>query len=236
MDSECICLVSNAKYQRYLDFMLWQLKGCGRKAFVICDDDVEVNGDATRIRSSEQTALGDIEEYPPNVNLNGSLKKLLIPYCKELSPFGKVLYIDLDIELRDGWTSVFEQRQSKPILATKDVGIGSWFVKHNRMEDFYKGRPFEYANTGVMLFDLGDWRMAATDMRRLVDTALERKWAYADQDILNASGLVDASLDRKFNTFSHLADKGTLISHYTAAVDAKDRFNRLIGERMPTSP
>lgn len=233
MDGRCVCLVSNAAYQQYLDFALWQLRGSGLKTFVICDDDVEINGCADRIRASEQPLTGCISEYPPNPTLSSSLWKLAIPYAEQLLGFDKVLYVDVDVELRDGWTAVFDQPQTKPILATKDVGIGGWFAKHNRMEGFYADRPFEYCNTGVMLFDLGTWTAPQTEMRKLIDAAFENRWVYADQDVLNASGLIDASLDRKFNTFSHLANKETLISHYTATVDAKDRFKRLVAERLP---
>ena len=233
MDGCCVCLVSNAAYQQYLDFALWQLRESGLKTFVICDDDVGINGCAERIRASEQPLVGGIDEYPPNPTLAGSFKKLAIPYAEQLRGFGKVLYVDIDVELRDGWTSVFDHPQSKPILAAKDAGIGSFFAKSNRMEAFYKNRPFEYCNTGVMLFDLGKWTMPQAEMRKLIDAAFENRWIYADQDILNASGLIDASLDGRFNTFSHFAKKETLISHYTAALDAKDRFKRLIAERMP---
>lgn len=227
----CVCLVSNARYQRYLDFALSQLCGCGLDVFVICDDDVSLSDGAMRIRSSDNAVFGDIEEYPPNANLNGSLKKVLIPYVGELASYSKVLYLDCDVELRRGWESVFSQPQRKPILATRDVGIDSRFAAFNRMEDFYKNRPFEYCNTGVMLIDRRGWTMAAEEMMELLETAYERKWVYADQDILNASGMIDASLDARFNTFSHLSDGNTLISHYTAAVDAKERLDRLIAER-----
>ena len=100
------------------------------------------------------------------------------------------------------------------------------------MLDFYDGRNFEYANTGVMLFDFKKWNFGVDDMQKMINVALERKWLYSDQDILNAAGVIDCSLDRKFNTFSHLAAQDTLISHYTAAVDAKDRFNALISAEM----
>lgn len=230
-NGECVCLVSNARYQGYLDFMLAQLEGCGMDTFVICGDDVRVDGTARRIRAEDQTALGDVEVYPPNRNLDGSLKRLMIPYAEELSAYRKVLYLDLDIELRSGWESAFLQRQSRPVLATPDVAMGPWFAKRNRMEDFYEGRPFEYCNAGVLLFDLGMWGAPPSEIRRLVDVAIERKWLYADQDVLNASGLVDVSLDPRFNTYSHLSDGSTLISHYTAAEDAKERFNRLMEER-----
>lgn len=45
MSSNCIVLISNRKYQRYLDFMLWQLRHCSLDIFVICENDVILKDD-----------------------------------------------------------------------------------------------------------------------------------------------------------------------------------------------
>ena len=212
--------------------MLWQLKNYSINTFVICEKDVIVGNNVNTLDPNDYDILGDISNYPPNTNLNGALYKLLIPYITELKSYDKALYMDLDIRLLDGWTDIFEQKQSKPILATKDSGIDQWFVALNHMQEVYHNREFEYANTGVMLFDFKQWNFDADGMKKMIQTALHNRWMYADQDILNGANIIDCSLDRRFNTYSHLIDSSTLISHYTASVDAKDRFNTYISETL----
>jgi hypothetical protein len=235
MTNNCIVLVSNKRYQKYLDFMLWQLRNCSIDIFVICDKDVIVGDNAIQLDPNDYDVLGDISNYPPNTNLNGALYKLLIPYIPQISSYVKALYIDLDIRLLGSWMDIFEQKQQKPILATKDSGIDQWFVALNHMQEVYHNREFEYANTGVMLFDFKRWNFDADSMKKMIQTALNNRWMYADQDILNGANIIDCSLDRRFNTYSHLIDSSTLISHYTASVDAKDRFNTYISETL-TNP
>lgn len=210
--------------------MLWQLRNCSIDIFVICDKDVIVGDNAIQLDPNDYDVLGDISNYPPNTNLNGALYKLLIPYIPQISSYVKALYIDLDIRLLGSWMDIFEQKQQKPILATKDSGIDQWFVALNHMQEVYHNREFEYANTGVMLFDFKRWNFDADSMKKMIQTALNNRWMYADQDILNGANIIDCSLDRRFNTYSHLIDSSTLISHYTASVDAKDRFNIYISE------
>ena len=123
MSNNCIVLVSNRKYQRYLDFMLWQLGHAALDIFVICENDVILKDNVHRIDPNNFCIFGDISIYPSNTNLNGALYKLLIPYIPAINSHDKALFLDLDIKLFDGWTSIFEQEQQRPILAAKDVGI-----------------------------------------------------------------------------------------------------------------
>lgn len=90
---------------------------------MICENDVILKDNVHRIDPDDFYIFGDISTYPPNTNNNGALYKLLIPYIPAINSHDKVLFLDLDIKLFDGWTSIFEQEQQRPILTAKDVGI-----------------------------------------------------------------------------------------------------------------
>jgi len=196
--------------------------------FVLCNDDVEINGKAVRIDVNDNCFFGDIGNYMPNTSLNGALFKLLIPYIDCIKKYEKALYLDLDVVLKDGWERIFETEQSKPILATKDVGITESFLRLNRLEKFYIGRKFEYCNSGVMLFDFSKWNIGIDEMKSFIEKSIENSWVYADQDIINASNIADCTLDAKFNTFRKHADSKTITVHYTAELNAKDMFDKYI--------
>lgn len=98
----------------------------------------------------------------------------------------KVIYLDCDLLVKDDIAKLWDiDMEGFPVAAVADLGImasaRSRKQKHNQLGFAYNE---DYFNSGVMIFDLEQWREAGY-AERVKSLAREHNYVHHDQDALN---------------------------------------------------
>lgn len=98
----------------------------------------------------------------------------------------KVIYMDCDLLVHDDIQQLWELRMNNyPLAAAVDLGImASSRSRHQKAKQIHLGMDEPYFNSGVLIFDLDQWREQAYG-EQVKKLAQENEYVHHDQDALN---------------------------------------------------
>lgn len=131
-------------------------------------------------------------------------------FLPEILPdIDKVLYLDTDIIINEDIADLYNIDISKNIIGgCRDLAIvhcDFWDFKksHEMLKSLGYKNPYDYINSGVLLFNLKKMREQNTT-QKLLDTALSHSFVFHDQDAINLVCDGDIKiLDGKWNFITH---------------------------------
>lgn len=115
--------------------------------------------------------------------------RLVVPWL--LNEYSKILYLDSDVIVREGWEKIFNFEISDCFVAAVNDIWGNWecYRTNSELAQYRKKElgleePKCYFNAGVLLFNLERFR-TKFQQDELLDLASSREWRKHDQDVLN---------------------------------------------------
>lgn len=131
-----------------------------------------------------------------------------------LKEYEKIIYLDCDVIALTDLSELYKIDISNYLVAAaRDIdGISNWYFNHDGRRDYMSNVMGlkdcgEYFQSGVMLFNLTQWR-STYSIEQILDVACADYIVWGDQDVLNilCKGKVKY-LDMKWNTIVDVQDQ-----------------------------
>jgi lipopolysaccharide biosynthesis glycosyltransferase len=205
-----IVITADGNYLPYVSCLLGQVATHGRAAdgvIVVVPSDADESAAAGILRTAERVGL-PVEVRPtvePDVvggfaGMPGMLYRSSFTYARlylgdTLPDIDKVLYLDVDLLIRDSIDELLTWELEHPVAAVQE--------DTRQAQRLFGDVTVPYFNSGVMLMSLDEWR--ASDVAGSGAALLEAhpEWIHQDQDILNT--IYRDRFDRlpaRFNVFN----------------------------------